>query len=297
MNLSYDYYRVFYHVAKCRSITQAAAVLQSNQPNVTRTIKNLESALECVRFTRSRQGVQLTPEGEKLFEHIRIAFEHIEAGEKELELDRTLQRGTVSIGTTDIALYCLLLRVLKEYRQDNPNIRIRIFAQSTPQAVSMLQSGLADLAIITTPVEIPDTLDSTVIMEFEDVAVCGSAFSYLADKQLSFEELAGLPLICLGEHTKTYEFYSGLFSKRGIPFAPSVEATAADQILSLVRNDLGIGFVPKPFLESSEFQETLHILQLGERIPVRKICLVKRGGLPLSIAAQKLEEMILAKAN
>ena len=89
MNISYDHYRVFYYVAKCRSITQASTLLLNNQPNVTRTIKTLEKELDCVLFVRSRQGVQLTPEGEKLFEHIRIAFEHIEAGEEEIALKKT----------------------------------------------------------------------------------------------------------------------------------------------------------------------------------------------------------------
>ena len=45
MNISYDYYRIFYYVAKCGNITQAAKELANNQPNVTRVIKTLEQAL------------------------------------------------------------------------------------------------------------------------------------------------------------------------------------------------------------------------------------------------------------
>lgn len=56
MNISYDSYRVFYYVAKYHSFTQAAVVLMSNQPNVTRTIKNLEQALGCKLFIRSSRG-------------------------------------------------------------------------------------------------------------------------------------------------------------------------------------------------------------------------------------------------
>ena len=39
MEISLDYYRVFYHTARCGSITRAAELLYSNQPNVTRVIK------------------------------------------------------------------------------------------------------------------------------------------------------------------------------------------------------------------------------------------------------------------
>ena len=44
MYISYDYYRIFYYVAKYGNITQAAKLLLNNQPNLTRSIKNLERA-------------------------------------------------------------------------------------------------------------------------------------------------------------------------------------------------------------------------------------------------------------
>ena len=43
MYISYDYYRVFYYVAKYGSIAQAAKILLNSQPNLTRTIRTLES--------------------------------------------------------------------------------------------------------------------------------------------------------------------------------------------------------------------------------------------------------------
>ena len=42
MNISYEHYRVFYYVAKLQSFTQAASALMNSQPNITRSIKNLE---------------------------------------------------------------------------------------------------------------------------------------------------------------------------------------------------------------------------------------------------------------
>ena len=50
MYISYDYYRVFYYVAKYGNITQTAKLLLNSQPNLTRTIKNLEAKLGCALF-------------------------------------------------------------------------------------------------------------------------------------------------------------------------------------------------------------------------------------------------------
>ena len=41
MNISYDYYKVFYFVAKYKSFTAAAKALINNQPNITRMMKKL----------------------------------------------------------------------------------------------------------------------------------------------------------------------------------------------------------------------------------------------------------------
>lgn len=54
MYISYDYYRVFYYVAKFGNASLAAKELLNNQPNVTRTIKKLESELGCPLFSRSK---------------------------------------------------------------------------------------------------------------------------------------------------------------------------------------------------------------------------------------------------
>ena len=62
MLISYDAYRVFYTVARLGSFTKAAGALLSSQPNLTRTIRNLESALGCTLFVRSNRGAVLTPE-------------------------------------------------------------------------------------------------------------------------------------------------------------------------------------------------------------------------------------------
>ena len=53
MDISYDYYRTFYYVAKYKSFTGAAEALLNSQPNITRTMKKLEK--ELIRLADQRQ--------------------------------------------------------------------------------------------------------------------------------------------------------------------------------------------------------------------------------------------------
>ena len=136
MQISLDSYRVFYYVAQYKSFTKAAEMLYSNQPNVTRVIKNLEQSLGCALFHRTSRSVRLTPEGEELFAHIAPAMQQIHNGEETILMHSAMQMGSVSIGVSEIALHQFLLPVLKQFRREYPNIllncRISLIGSTFP---------------------------------------------------------------------------------------------------------------------------------------------------------------------
>ena len=290
MYVSYDRYRIFYYVAKYGNISQAAKVLLNNQPNLTRTIKNLEGELGCTLFARTSRGMKLTPEGQRLYDHIRIAVEHIEAGEAEITESRTLQNGTIFVAASEVALRCLLLPILKKYRLLHPGIHIRISNYSTPQAIAALKDGTADIAVVTTPTAHSASLVETKVKTVTEVAVCSPFFSALTGRPVSLEELLNYPLISLGTDTKSFVFYSEIFTSHGLPYQPDIEAFTADQILPMVEADLGVGFVPKDFLRGDS---AVCQIELKEKIPERSVVLIQRKEQPLSVAAKELKRMIL----
>ena len=189
MNISYDYYRVFYYVTKYKSFTGAAKALLNNQPNITRMMKKLEEELGCTLFVRQRHGIILSTEGEKLYAHISVAFEHILCGEEEIARGKSLQSGIVTVAASEIALHCVLLPALKTFRKNYPGIRIRILNQSTPQAIDMLKKGLADFALVTELFDLPGGLGSQVLRSIREVPVCSTAFSLSTGTTLTEEQI------------------------------------------------------------------------------------------------------------
>ena len=93
MNITYDYYRIFYYVAKYQSFTLAANALYSSQPNITRSIKRLEFDLGCTLFIRSNKGVELTPEEYAIGIRLEdtVLLEKINAAIDEMAADGTLK--------------------------------------------------------------------------------------------------------------------------------------------------------------------------------------------------------------
>lgn len=241
---------------------------------------------------RTNKGVKLTPDGEKLYEHISIAFEHIQAGEAEISMNRSLENGIITIGASEIALRSYLLPILNKYHQLYPGIRIKISNVSTPQALTMLKNRLVDLAFVTTPLDHEGEVTEKKLKSFREVPICGEAFKELSEKEkpLSLKELSQLPIIALGPKTSTFDFYFRQFLKQGCTFAPDIEAATADQIMPLVEHNLGIGFVPEDFLLSQA--ENVYEIPLDTPIEQRHISLVKKKGRTPSLPAKELEKML-----
>ena len=115
MNVNFEYYKIFYYVAKYGSFTKAARALGSTQPNVTRAMNCLEQQLHNTLFIRTNRGIQLTPEGEQLYTHVSVAMAQLFIAEEELSDSASLTHGSVTIGATETALNIFLVDQLKSF--------------------------------------------------------------------------------------------------------------------------------------------------------------------------------------
>ena len=292
MYVDWEYYKIFYYVAKYQNFTRAARVLGNNQPNITHAMNRLESQLNCVLFIRSNRGVTLTPEGELLYSRIASAAVQIQDAEEELSATATLEHGAISISTTETALNIYLSEKLRAFHTEYPGIRLRISNHSTPQAVQAVRNGEVDFAIVTTPAEVENGLKMVELMPFYEVLVGGKTFTALASQTLSLKELAGYPLICLNEESMTRSFYRQFFLEHDAVLKPDTEAATTDQMLTLVKSELGLAFMPEPMAAPLLASGELVQLHLQEIIPSRSICLVYDHHRPLNTAARKFQQLL-----
>ena len=294
MAITYDYYRLFYYVAQCRSFTRAATVLENNQPNITRCMNNLEQELGCKLFVRSHRGVSLTPEGERLYQRVAAAYEQLRLGEEEIQRDSSLESGTLFVGVSEAALHLTLLEKLSAFHDRYPGVRLRLTNDSTPQAIAALRGGHADFAVVTTPFQAPKPLRSTPLLRFREILVCGRQHQELARVPVSLRDLAGQSFICIGSGSGTYDFYQELFTRNNLPFRVDMEAATMDQVLPMVQHNLGIGFYPEPMAAAALADRSVTPVHLSVQVPERSVSLIEDLSRPPSVAMKALKKMLLA---
>ena len=297
MYVDWEYYKIFYYVAKYQNFTKAARVLGNNQPNITHMMNKLENQLHCVLFIRSNRGVTLTPEGETLYARIASAAVQIQDAEEELSASATFEHGAISISATETALNIYLAERLREFHAQYPGIRLRISNHSTPQAIQAVKSGEVDFAVVTTPAEADSDLKTVALMPFNEILVGGLTFTALASQTISLQELAAYPLIMLGNESMSRTFYRQFFLEHNAELHPDTEAATTDQMLTLVRSELGLAFMPEPMVRGNLQRGRIVQLNLRETIPPRSVCLVYDRHRPLNTAAREFQLQLLNSAK
>ena len=212
MDINFEYYKIFYYVAKYGNFTKAAGVMKNSQPNITRMINSLEHELQCTLFIRTNRGVKLTTEGEKLYNRVSAAMMQFRLAEEELSDHTGIEHGSIAIGVSEIALNLHLLEHLKKFHANYPGVRLKIWNHTTPQAIQAVKTGEVDLAVVTSSVRLENSLRQVCLQTFHEILVAGKTFQALKDQSHSIAILENYPWISMGKNTATHTFYQKIFS-------------------------------------------------------------------------------------
>ena len=299
MNSNFEYYKIFYYVAKYENLTKAATALKTSQPAVTRTIHKLEGELGCRLFTRSKTGMKLTPEGRTFYGYVAAGCAQFFKGENDLSNLISLENGTIYISATETALHCYLFQAMEEFNSLYPNVRFKILNNSTTESVNAVKEGKVDLAFVSANLQVAKPLRMKILRKYRDILIAGMRFEELkaGKEELSLKELVSYPWISLTAETITRRFLNEYFEKNGLTFAPEMELATTDMILPAVRHNLGLGFIPAEFADAELKSGQVFEIKVKEKLPERNIILIYDMEYPQSIAAKEFQKFLKEKGN
>lgn len=291
MDINYELYKVFYHVANTLSFSEASKQLFISQSAVSQSIKVLEKKLNQTLFIRSTKRVQLTPEGEILLKHIEPAMNLIKQGENQLLEANTLNGGQLRIGASDTICRYYLIPYLKKFHQKYPNVHIKVTNQTSIECAKLLESGQVDFSITNYPNSgLSNTQNVRILHEFYDIFVANEEYHALKGKTVSLKELQTYPILMLDRKSTTSEFLHSMFQRHQLDLVPEIELNSNDLLIDLARIGLGIAFVPNYCIPDTE--KDLFIVNLEESLPSRQMVVAFNENLPISQAAKQFMEML-----
>ena len=291
MDINYELYKVFYHVAATLSFSEASKQLFISQSAVSQSIKVLEKKLNQTLFIRSTKKVQLTPEGEILLKHVEPAINLIQKGENQLLEANTLNGGQLRIGASDTICRYYLIPYLNRFHKAYPNVHITVTNQTSIECAHLLENGQVDFIITNYPNSgLSNSQNVRVINEFHDVFVANQEYFPLKGETVSLQKLQTYPILMLDRKSTTSEFLHHMFQREQLDLVPEIELSSNDLLIDLARIGLGIAFVPDFCIPEND--KDLFIVKLTEKMPARQMIVAYNESLPVSQASKQFMDMM-----
>ena len=126
------------------SLAAAARALDMTQPTLGRQVAALEEEIGVDLFTRRGRGLELTPNGTKLVEHVRAMGDAANRFSLSATGKSDVIEGNICITTTELLATFILPPMIQKLRQSEPGIEIEIISTNDE---SNLNRRDADIAI------------------------------------------------------------------------------------------------------------------------------------------------------
>lgn len=248
MNISLDLYKVFYCVAKNKSITRASQELLISQPAVSKSIKTLEVLMNSNLFERTNNGVELTELGEFIYERVENALLLFESIEKDIKAMSNMELGTLRIGVSKVIIDEFLMPYIVKFNNKYPKIEIKILTDNT-DLLEKYDLGLVDIIFTNMPAEIPKKCKFVKLISLNNCFAANEKYLEYKNRKLKDTDLEKLPLLLLNKGTINRKRIDEYCSKRNIKLNPIIELGSNSLVKEFTLNGVGIGMLDEEHIK------------------------------------------------
>ncbi|EDN6742385.1 LysR family transcriptional regulator [Listeria monocytogenes] len=231
--------KAFNKVAELKSISAAANELHHLQSNMSNKIKNIEKQFQTQLFFRHSNGVELTKEGEKIYQQFK---KMILLWEETIDIIND-EEETISIGITQSSLPMEFNTIIKEFYQQFPNKKLSIVSGSTSELIPKIANRELTIAYVAELEKENLFQDSQIIsqtLSWDKLVFAGNTAGKSVQKILAEERLYVFSKQCY-----SYRALAALINDINIPNVSISEINIPETLVEICNNELGIGIIPE----------------------------------------------------
>lgn len=267
MNISLELYKVFYCVAKNKSITGASNELMISQPAVSKSIKTLENQMDSKLFERTNNGVSLTKMGELIYGRVENAIQLIESAEKDVKSILNMEVGTLRIGVSKVILDEFLMPYVIKFKDKYPKVNVQILTDNT-NVLEKYELGLVDIIFTNMPAEIPDKCKFVKLITLHNCFAANEKYKQYKNKKLRVSDLEKIPLLLLNRGTINRNRIEEYCSNKNIRIDPKMEFGSNSVVKEFTLSGFGIGMLDEEHIKKE--LENGELFKLDIDIPLKE---------------------------
>ena len=265
------------------NLTEAANVLFTSQPGISKQIRELEDELGIEIFVRrGKRLVDLTEPGRtvvQVIERLLAEADNLRQVGKEFA-DR--DAGSLTIATTHTQARYALPKVVQEFRAQYPKVRLSLQQGSPTQIADMVLAGQADIAIATEALDHYPELLALAGYTWHHCVIVPHGHPLTKVKHLSVDELARYPLITYSPEFTGRSHIDQAFVAQGLKMDVVLTAIDADVIKTYAELGLGVGIIAAMAYDPKR-DAKLHAIDAGQlfhnnttRIAIKRAAYLRR---------------------
>jgi LysR family cys regulon transcriptional activator len=226
------------------NVSTAADALFTSQPGISKQIRQLEDELGLTVFVRQgKRLAALTPAGEIVVATARRAMLEVTNLKRVAEEFRGEDTGTLSIATTHTQARYVLPRVLREFANRFPKVRVVLHQGNPLQVAEQTSRGEVDVGIATEALADYPQLVTLPCYEWNRVVLVPKHHPLAKTKPLTLEALARFPLVTYDGSFTGRTAMNAAFAAQDLEPNVVLSALDADVIKTYVELGMGIGIV------------------------------------------------------
>ncbi len=226
------------------NVSAAAEALFTSQPGISKQIRQLEDELGLEVFVRQgKRLASMTPAGAIVVATARRAMREVNNLKTVGEEYRGEDTGTLSIATTHTQARYVLPKVLREFANRYPKVRVILHQGNPLQVAEQTAQGEADVGIATEALADYPQLVTLPCYEWNRVVLVPKRHPLAKTTPLTIEALAKFPIVTYDGSFTGRSAINAAFAAKGLE--PNVVLTAldADVIKTYVELGMGVGIV------------------------------------------------------
>ena len=254
----------FLRVVELGSFTKAAQELGYAQSTITTQIKQLEAEMGFSLFEHVGRRVSLTVYGQQVIPYVNQILQ-IQEQISSISLTAPSEiHGTLKIGIVESIMNSLLLTNIKKYRERFPNVIIQIYPAVTRPLFEMLRRNEVDLIFaMGDQISMSDCVCACSHAE-SSVFISAPEHPITQMKQVTLAKVLEAPLILTGEITFLRQELTKKDRSLGIELCPVIQTESSSIIINLVRQNLGISFLPEHLVRSAFLSGKVAVLPITD---------------------------------
>lgn len=274
----------FCAVVETRSVSKAASRLSLTQPTVSLQVQSLERDLATTLFERRGPKIQLTFEGELLYELARPLVEGFTALDQEFDARRNnLEQGKLAIAAGESTIHYVLPRAVQEFSTQHPAIALTLNNVTGKQGLEQLRARVVDFCV--GPIlDTPSDIAFEPVVAFDPVLIAAPGHPIAKLKKVSLRDISQYPLILPPRHLSTWRQVEMVFQQRRLPYEVRLEMGGWEVIKRYVELGMGISIVMSVCLTG---QEHLEVIPVNRYFPKRIYGIVSLNTRTLSPQARE----------